>query len=238
MAAARHGNRAGIALEQLVEAADVMIVFLSGSTATANGFERSEYMRSTNCLRELRSAIEKGKPIVFVLETDPAHGAVSMDVHRRDCPPELRHALDEQRVVPWYRVKAFAHASLSLNTSRSILVCGLSSEQGRAGAHGTMRFLSTTTTRKRIFGGAWRPSSLVRRRSCMDRLPSHAADLVLCARVAGPFSRPLSSQPMIKGALVAYGLRSLRGCAARGCVCAVVMTSAVVAIAQRAPHYS
>ena len=34
--------------------------------------------------------------------------------------------------------------------------------------------------------------------------------LVLCARVAGPFSRPPSSQPMIKGALVAYGSRSLR----------------------------
>ena len=67
-----------------------------------------------------------------------------------------------------------------------------------------MRFLSTTTTRKRIFGGAWRPSSLVRRRSCMDRLPSHAADLALCARVAGPFSWPLPSQPTLLGFVLAY----------------------------------
>ena len=73
-----------------------------------------------------------------------------------------------------------------------------------------MRFLSTTTTRKRIFGGAWRPSSQVRRRSCMDRLSLHAADLVLCARVAGPFSRLPSRQPTIKGALMAYGSSSTR----------------------------
>ena len=79
-----------------------------------------------------------------------------------------------------------------------------------------MRFLSTTTMRKRTFGGAWRPSSQVRHRNLADLLPSHAVDLVLCARMAGPFSRLPSSQPTIKGALVAYGSRSTRWCAAHG----------------------
>ena len=81
-----------------------------------------------------------------------------------------------------------------------------------------MRFLSTTTTRKRIFGGAWRPSSQVRRRSCMDRLSLHAADLVLCARVAGPFSRLPASQPTNFRFVVAYSSSCTRRCAAHRCV--------------------
>ena len=47
-------------------------------------------------------------------------------------------------------------------------------------------------------------------RSCVDLLPSHAADLVLCARMAGPFSRLPSSQPTIKGFVVAYSSTSLQ----------------------------
>ena len=49
-----------------------------------------------------------------------------------------------------------------------------------------------------------------------SRLPSHASDLVLCARVAGPFSRLTLSQPMIKGALVAYNSSCARWYAAHG----------------------
>ena len=98
------------ALEDLVDATDVMVVFLSGTVDTV-GHERSEYMHSRNCLRELRTAVEKDKPIVFVLEIDPLHGAVDMATHRRDCPDDLRHALDAHPVVPWFRVRAFAQVS-------------------------------------------------------------------------------------------------------------------------------
>ena len=83
----------------------VVVVFLSGSTV--GGVERSDYMRSRNCLRELRRAIEAKKRIVFVNETDPQHGAVSMATHRSDCPEDLRHTLDEHLIVPWYRVKEY-----------------------------------------------------------------------------------------------------------------------------------
>ncbi len=62
---------------------------------------------------------------------------------------------------------------------------------------------STTTTRMRVFGGASRPSSRVRHRSLTHRLPLHAADLALSARVAVPFSRPPLSQPTFRGAPVA-----------------------------------
>ena len=99
------------ALEALIDATDVVVGFLAGSTL-ADGTERSDYMRSPNCLRELRRAVEQKKRLVFVRETDPQHGAVSMDVHRRDCPDDLRSALDAHPVVPWYRIKAYAQVSL------------------------------------------------------------------------------------------------------------------------------
>jgi hypothetical protein len=50
-------------------------------------------------------------------------------------------------------------------------------------------------------------------RSLMDLLPSCAADLVLCARVAGSFSPLPSSQPTIKDVIVAYDSLSTRWCA-------------------------
>ena len=75
---------------------------------------------------------------------------------------------------------------------------------------------SSTTTRKRVFGGAWCPSSQVRHRNLVDLLPSHAVDLVLCARMARQFSRLPASQPTILGFVVAYSSRWTRWCAARG----------------------
>ena len=101
------------ALEALIDATDVIVVFLAGSIV--DGVERSDYMRSTNCLRELRRAVEKEKTIVFVSETDPHHGAVSMEAHQRDCPDDLRHTLDEHPGtyhLPWYRVREYAQVSL------------------------------------------------------------------------------------------------------------------------------
>ena len=54
------------------------------------------------------------KRTVYVTETDPNHGAVDWQVHCRDCPEDLQYALngEEQRMVPWYRVKAFQQVSI------------------------------------------------------------------------------------------------------------------------------
>ena len=98
------------ALEALIDSTDTVVIFLAGSTDGAE--ERSDYMRSANCLREFRRAVEAKKPIVFVCETDPQHGAISMAAHHRDCPHDLRHVLHNSLVIPWYRVKAYAQVSL------------------------------------------------------------------------------------------------------------------------------
>ena len=106
-------------LEELVDATDTIIVFLAGAF-DADGSARSDYMRSANCVRELRTAVAKARPMIFVLETDPQHGGVSMEVHRRDCPSELRHVLDGEQhpIVPWYRARAFLAVSMRLILSR------------------------------------------------------------------------------------------------------------------------
>ena len=82
----------------------------------------------------------------------------------------------------------FCMPCISLNCSWPILVCRPNSEKGRKAAPETMRSSAATTTRKRVFGGAWCPSSQVRLSSLTYRLPSHAADLALSVRVEGPFS--------------------------------------------------
>lgn len=103
-------------LEALVGASDALLIFLSGSVD--GGTERSDYMRSANCLRELKAAVHAKKPIVFVHETDPKHGGVAMETHRQDCPEPLRHVLDEHPIVPWYRARSFMLVSLRLILKR------------------------------------------------------------------------------------------------------------------------
>lgn len=51
-------------------------------------------------------------PIIFVRETDPQHGGVPWDVHKRHCPAE--HDLDTvgSARVPWYRQRALQNVSL------------------------------------------------------------------------------------------------------------------------------
>ena len=74
-------------------------------------------MNSKNCRRELRRAIDQGKRIVFIKETDKVHGAVSMETHKRDAEvhgADLRQALDDYPVVPWYRIKKYGYAQVSL----------------------------------------------------------------------------------------------------------------------------
>ena len=93
-----------------------MLVFLTGSTR--GGVDRSDYFSSANCCREFRCAVEHSKPMVFIEETDPQHGHVPLDVHKRACPEELRHAFNQALVVPWYRVKAFQNESLRLIIQR------------------------------------------------------------------------------------------------------------------------
>jgi len=82
-------------------------------------------------------------------------------------------------------------------------------------AHKTSRSLPTTTSRKAPFGGAWHPSSPVRRCTRARLRFSAYTQRVLRARVAGPHARCASSLSMIRGAILAYSSSCARGCAAR-----------------------
>lgn len=77
-------------LEEYVKASDVLVCFLSGSVDLNALEQRSDYFRSASCLRELRAGAAARKPMIFVLEIDTRHGGVPLEVHRRDCPKELR----------------------------------------------------------------------------------------------------------------------------------------------------
>jgi hypothetical protein len=96
-------------LEEAVDSARIILVFLSGSDG-----KRSDYFQSANCLREFRSAVKAGKPIVCVLETDASHGSVPWEAHVAACPKDLRPALEACSRVPWHRVRHLQDVSLRL----------------------------------------------------------------------------------------------------------------------------
>ena len=108
----------------MVKTADSMVAILTGS-ATDDGDERSDYFRSPPCQQELQQALAANTPIIWLHETDPLHGGISLESHLRDCPEGLRGALQaaiaEGRVIEWYRIRAFQDVSLRL-LSAGVLV--------------------------------------------------------------------------------------------------------------------
>ena len=112
-------------LEELVHATEVFVAVLAGEmrkqSPAGDGesvVEVSRYFGSENCRREIQSALEHGKRIVLLQETDPNHGAISMAAHRRDCENHMGKAtcthIFASPVVPWRRGKGFRDLSLRL----------------------------------------------------------------------------------------------------------------------------
>jgi len=101
-------------LEEHIGNSEAVIVLLTGSTAVADGAPASDYMRSRNCLRELRAAVERKRPLILLLETDPSHGGVPLDVHRAECPDELREHVFAAPLVTWHRLRPFQMCSMKL----------------------------------------------------------------------------------------------------------------------------
>ena len=131
----------------VIDTTETMIAFMSGSRrrgsvhgamaraaphaggktgATAPGSsqasERSDYFRSPPCQQELRRAMSTKTPIVWVLETDPAHGGIAMESHLHDCPDDIRPMLEAaiaaQEVIDWHRIRSFQDTSLRLILQR------------------------------------------------------------------------------------------------------------------------
>ena len=68
-------------LEAYVESSAAVLVLLSAG-----------YLQSRNCLRELRCAVERGKPLIVVRETELARGSMT--------EAEARDAFDEDDGAP------------------------------------------------------------------------------------------------------------------------------------------
>lgn len=60
-------------------------------------------VQSKYCLEELRWAVQNKKEILLVSETDPRHGAPELGVLRDQMPDELKHVLDDNVALPYYR---------------------------------------------------------------------------------------------------------------------------------------
>ena len=88
------------------------------------------YLRSTNCLREIRAALEMGKPLVLVHEADPDKGGGTLAELRSECPEELQAAIFEAGwpMAVWHRIEAFQHVSLKVIAEALLLkirVCSI-----------------------------------------------------------------------------------------------------------------
>ena len=67
-----------------------------------------------NCLREIRTSLEKSKPLVLVQEADPAKGGGTLQALRDECPDELQSDIFDQgrTQTTWYRIEEFQRVSL------------------------------------------------------------------------------------------------------------------------------
>ena len=67
-----------------------------------------------NCLREIRSSLEKDKPIVLVQEADPAKGGATLQALRGECPEDLQPDIFEKgwAHTTYMRVEEFQRVSL------------------------------------------------------------------------------------------------------------------------------
>ena len=111
------------------------------------------------------------------------------------------------------------------------LVCRPKSEQARAGALETMCKPTATTIRRRVFGGASRPSASVRHRSRTHRIPSHAANRRRLHTSQDRARDDLRATSRSCG-LHAGVLFELRTMMCSSCACGAAAKSAVVAIAR------
>ena len=67
--------------------------------------QTKSYFLSEWCCKELRWAIDMGKHIVFIEETDARHYSAKREDIKMSAPEDLRCLLDERISVPWIRFK-------------------------------------------------------------------------------------------------------------------------------------
>ena len=72
------------------------------------------YFKSRNCLREVRSALSKSKPLSLVF--DPERGGAPLETIKAEEVPddELSAVFGGRPVIEWHRIKQFQLVSLKL----------------------------------------------------------------------------------------------------------------------------
>jgi len=101
------------ALEEYIQRSQVVLFFLSQG-----------YFRSKNCLREVRSSLEKDKPLVLVQEADPEKGGGTLQALRAECPEDLQTDIFENGWTHtiWMRIEEFQLISLKI-IAEAVLLC-------------------------------------------------------------------------------------------------------------------
>jgi hypothetical protein len=99
-------------LEEYIEASGVVMIFVSQG-----------YFKSANCLREVRSALSKDKPLSLV--HDPVRGGASLEAIEAECPAEMRGDMFSRHrpVITFHRIKDFQMVSLRLLAEDLLLGC-------------------------------------------------------------------------------------------------------------------
>uniref|UniRef100_A0A7S3TEN2 Tyrosine-protein kinase ephrin type A/B receptor-like domain-containing protein n=1 Tax=Emiliania huxleyi TaxID=2903 RepID=A0A7S3TEN2_EMIHU len=100
------------ALESYIARSQVILFFLSKG-----------YLRSKNCLREIRSSLELKKPIILVQEADPEKGGGSLKELREECPEGLQSAIFDANwpQIVWMRIEEFQIVSLKMISEALLL---------------------------------------------------------------------------------------------------------------------
>jgi hypothetical protein len=89
-----------------VDESTVILLFLSRG-----------YFCSRNCLREIKAAKARDKPLLLVLETNETKGGLTLEEAREECPEELREYVfgpegSGRGVIPWHRITVFQLCTL------------------------------------------------------------------------------------------------------------------------------
>jgi hypothetical protein len=97
-------------LEDYIEKSQVIMLFVSKG-----------YLKSKNCIREVRASVEKTKPLTLV--HDPVRGGATLEfIKEQECPPELLSILDAP-VIEYHRIKDFQVVSLKQIAVDLLLAC-------------------------------------------------------------------------------------------------------------------
>ena len=113
-------------LEEDVDATILIMIFVSAGyfksksacahIASTLAHAISATFFATDCLREAKCTVEKGKPLVLVHDSAAYLSTfMPLDKIREECPYDLRAAIwDGRNVIEWHRIQATAahHTSL------------------------------------------------------------------------------------------------------------------------------